>query len=235
MQFYLFKEACATKETGPDYPQIQKWKSGYDDDKADSYYSYYEASSKGSVFPDFTPDLDALVMYNRAKPTDIISSGLSIGLIISKKLKAIIEQFKFQSYRLYPTKIIHKKVELNEYYFMHIISDYYSDYLDFVNYKQSVFITAGIANDNPQNIILTSKQDYLNKAKELQNDFSVKKNTYRAIYAERICFNREFDKNLDFFIAPFGIDYYISQNLKNALVENGITGYEIQTTNRILA
>lgn len=232
MQYYIFKEACATKETGQEYPQIQKWKLGYNDDKADSYYSYYDASSKGSILPDFAPDLDALVMHNRSKQTDLISSGLSIGLIISKKLKIIFEQFKFPPHRFYTAKIIHKKIELNDYYFMHVVSDYYNDYLDFLDYDQSVFVTTGISGGEPKGITLNSKQDYLNKAQQLQKDFSEKK-VYRAIKAEKICFNAKFDKNLDCFIAPFGIEYYISQRLKAALFENGITGVEIQSTDRI--
>ena len=234
MQFYLFKESCATKETGPEYPQVQKWKTGYDDDKHDSYYSYYYASSKGRIFPDFIPDLDALVMQNRAKPTDLISSGLSIGFIISDKLKAIIQQFKFPPYRLYPVKILHKKVELDGYYFMHIISDYFHDYLEFVDYCQSTFSIAKIDRSNAKPISLTSKQDYLNKAKELQDDFSIRKSILRRIYAEKICFNKDFANGLDCFIAPFGIDYYISQDFKNVLIEDKITGCNIQATDRIL-
>ena len=233
MKFYLFKEACSTKEIGPNYPQIQKWKPGYKEDKPDSYYSYYEASSKGSNFPPFVPDLDGLVMCNSAKPTDIISSILSIGYIINEKTKIIIEQFKFPSYKLYPTKIIHKNLELKNYYLLHIASDN-KDYLDFIDYDRSIFITAGVARDHPQNIAITSKQQYLETSRKLQNDFSVNKSNYCTIFAEKICFNSEFDKNLDFFTAPFGVDNYISYNLKCALIENGITGCDIEATNRIL-
>jgi hypothetical protein len=232
MQYYLFTEACATKETGPISPQIQKWKPGYKDDKADSYYSYYDASDRGCTFPDFAPDMDALVMHGKAKPTDLVSSGLSIGFIISKKLKALFEQFNFPAHRFYPTKIIHKKTEVDEYFLMHIASKYYEDYLDFVDYSKSLFLIAGIAKSDPHHITLNSKRDYLDKANQLQNDALTKK-VFHSIYAEKICFNTNFDESLDCFKAPFGVRYYISQRLKDALIENNITGCYIHNDNLI--
>ncbi len=229
MQYYIFKEACATKETGPVYPQIQKWKPGYDDDRLNSYFSYYLASKQGE-FPDFTPDLDSLIMHGKAKPTDIVSSIISIGFVVSKKLKEVFEHFAFPPHRFYPAKLMHKNAGF-DYYFMHIISDY----TDFVDFGKSTFITCGFSNSDPQPITLTSKQDYINKAKQLQDDSFVKQLTYRSIQAKEIHFNGEFNKQIDFFqINRFDINFCISQRLKDAITENAITGCDIQPTNRII-
>lgn len=234
MQYYIFKEACDTKETGPVYPQIQKWKPGYDDDKTDSYYSYYEASCRGRTFPDFTPDMDALVIHNNAKVTDLVSSGISIGFVVSSRLKILFEQFKFPPHRFYPTKIKHKNDDLDGYYFMHIISNYYVDYLDAVDYGKSVFVISGISKDHPRPITLTSKLDYLEKSKQLQDDAKVNK-IFRSIRAEKIYFTSGFDKSLDCFVAPFGVSYFISQRLKDSLLENNVTGCDIQPSDLIFA
>lgn len=233
MQYYLFKEACATKETGPVYPQIQKWKPGYDDNKADSYYSYYEASSKGNIFPNFTPDMDALIMHGRAKPTDLLSSGLSIGFIVSQKLKVLFEQFKFPPHRFYPAKLIYKETEVAGYYFMHLISNYFEDYLNYINYSQSIFTITGIDGKSIQSISLESKQEYLATSKQLQEEALTKK-IFSSISAHNICFNPNFDKDLDCFSAPFGIEYYISERLRNMLLENLITGCDITPTDKLL-
>jgi hypothetical protein len=229
MQYYIFKGACATKETGPVYPQIQKWKPGYNDDKPDSYYSYYNAA-KGGIFPDFEPNLDSLLLHGKAKPTDFLSSGLSIGFIINKKLKTLFEQFTLPPHRFFSAKIIYKKEELNDYYLMHIVSDY----TDFIDYSKSTFITCGFFNSNPVPLILTSKQDFTRQSVELQNNFNTNTKDYRSIEATEIHLNQKFNKSLDFFkIGQVDINFYISQNLKDALLENNITGCDLQPAPQI--
>ena len=231
MQYYIFEPACATKATGPQYPQIQKWKPGYNYDDPKSYYSYYSASNKGSIIPDFAPNLDALILHNSAKPTDLLSSGLSIGYFVSKKLKQIFEQFKFPPHHYYPAEIIHKGARLGDYYFIHIVSNYFLDYLDDIDYEKSIFIKAGIDKTNPELIELYSKSDYLNKAKELQHNFSVKNLPLKSIFPQKIVFNEKFDKDLDYFSSPFRVEKNISDKLYQALVNNNITGYETRHNN----
>lgn len=230
MQYFILKEACATKETGPVYPQIQKWKPGYDDGKPDSFYSYWKAS-KGGEFPEFEPNMDSLIMHTRAKPTDMVSSGVSLGFVISEKLKSIFQDFQLPPHRYFPAKIIHKKVPLDGYYFMHIISNY----IDFVDYKKTTFFTCGFNNIDPMPIPITSKEDFIKKAEELQDDSFIKKLPYRSIHSNHICFNGDFDRNLDLFeIGRFNINFYISEKLKNALTENGITGCNIKPTEDLI-
>jgi hypothetical protein len=229
MQYYIFKEACDTKETGHEYPQIQKWKPGYDDDKPDSFYSYYLAAKAGG-FPDFTPDMDSLILHGRAKPTDLLSFATSVnGLMISEKLKTLFEQFSFPPHRFFPAKVIYKKTELDAHYFMHIVSDY----TDFVDYPKSSFITCASFNKDPQTITLTSKYNFLDKAKQLQDDsLNI---DHRYIKAKEIHLTPEFDKSLDFFeIGRFDINFYISQALKDAIIKNGITGCDIQPTDNLI-
>ena len=35
-------------------------------------------------------------------------------------------------------------------------------------------------------------------------------------------------------MAPFGIDYYISERLRNALLKNAITGCDVTSTDKLL-
>ncbi len=233
MQYFILKEAVATKETGPEYPQIQKWKPGYNDDKSDSIFSYWEASNRGQVFPHFEPNLDAMVLHGKAKPTDLISGGTSVGLLISQKLKNIFKEFNFPPHRFYPAIILHKNTALGPYYLMHMISKYFEDYLDFVEYGKSNFLIEAVDGRPIESIRLHSKQEYLDVSAKLQEQTS-KEKTFYAVSAHLIRFNNGFDKNLDCFRAPFGIDYYISQKLKNALVKDNITGFNITRANNII-
>ncbi|TWI93799.1 hypothetical protein JN11_04947 [Mucilaginibacter frigoritolerans] len=231
MQYYIFKESCATEETGPVYPQIQRWRSGYDDDKPDSFYSYY-LIAKGGAFPDFIPNMDSLLLHGKAKTTDLLSFATSVtGFMINKKLKMLFEQFVFPPHRFYQAKVIHKQVQINDYWFMHIISDY----TDFVDYPKSAFITSGFSNSEPKPITLMSKQDYINKAKQLQDNSFIKKLPYRSINAKKIHLNEKFNKDLDFFqINRFDINFYMSQELKDAIIRNGITGCDILPADNLI-
>ena len=116
---------------------------------------------------------------------------------------------------------------------MHIISNYYEDHLDFVDYQKSTFIIAGIGQSNAQPILLNSKQDYLEKSKQLQNNALISK-SYYSISAEKIYFNSNFDKKLSYFVAPFGVDSFVSKDLLDTLVKNNITGFEIKPTDKLL-
>ncbi len=227
MRYYIFKTACDTKETGHVYPQIQKWKLGYDEDHQNSYYSYYEKAKSGN-FPDFEPNLDSLVLQSNAKPTDLISSFISTGFIVNLKLKLLFEQFSFPPHRLFPAKILYRNEELDDYYFMHIISDY----TNFVDFKKSSFITCGFSRTNPRPITLNSYEDYLTKSAELQHDTFIKKLPYRVINAIEVHLNSDFNTELDFFeIGKFDTNAYISQRLKEALITNRITGYALEQIN----
>jgi len=116
---------------------------------------------------------------------------------------------------------------------MHLISNYFEDYLDYINYSQSTFTITGINGKSIQSITLESKQEYLEKSKQLQEEALIKK-IFVSISAHKICFNSNFDKDLDCFMAPFGIDYYISERLRNALLKNAITGCDVTSTDKLL-
>ncbi|WP_462268079.1 hypothetical protein [Mucilaginibacter sp.] len=231
-RYYLFNEACASVETGPEFPQIQRWKPGYDETKADSYDAYYKASNKGEHFPDFEPDLNTLILHSRAKFTDLISSGFSIGYIVSKQMKNVFEDFVFPPHRFYPVKISHKKKEPIEYFLIHLLSKHFEDYLDDIDYSRSSFYIADIALKPLQTIALTSKNNYLSKVIELQQR-AKSDDIFTSIQASTIYFTSNFDSTLDFFKAPFGINYFISERLKDALFEHCLTGFEVQSTGSI--
>jgi hypothetical protein len=229
MSYYTLEPACNTPETGPVFPQIQKLKPGYDDKKSDSIYSYLKKSI--SDFPDEAPDLDSFIMHGYAKPTDMVSNAITKpGFFIDKKVKSIFEKYNLIPHRFYPAKVIHKKKLLDNYFWVHMMADF-TDCIDYPN--SSFFIRRKFFTDTGDEIKIESLEDYFEKRKQLKLD---NPETYVTINAKRICwYPAFFNKKLDFFeIGPFDANFYISQRLRDALVENKITGCNIQPTDRII-
>lgn len=217
---------CNSKETGPVYPQIQKMSNGYDN-KADNSIKKLFRHSKS--FPDFKPNLDSFILETRSKQTDILSNALSgRGIIISSKVKSIFESVKTCPVRFYEASVIHKKELLNDYFWMHIISDY----TDFVDYKSSSFFIYQNFMINLGHIKVSSKEDLIEKEEKLKKD---NPHTTLSIWSEKIKMLPSFDLTLQLFrIGNFDSKIYIGDSLKNILMENKITGYKVESTNKIL-
>ncbi|HEY4194022.1 MAG TPA: DUF1629 domain-containing protein [Mucilaginibacter sp.] len=229
MKYYTFEPACDTKETGPVYPQIQKWKPGYDSNSATSFYSYLKKSK--DVFADFIPNLDGLIVNGRARPTDLVSSFTSGGFIVSEKLKLIFEKHNLAPHRFYPAKVIYKSKNLEGYFWMHVISNL----TDFIDYSDSAFVISKHFDPSPIPIKLISKENYLEKAKSLEDDYSKNNGSYLSIKSEKLKLDDRFDRKLDFFtIGNFDNRFYISQDLRDSIIENHITGCDIKPANHIM-
>ena len=226
--YYTFNFACNTLDTGKEFPQIQKMKIGYDFNTHDSVHALAKARNK---FPTFLPNLNAFLLHSNAKLTDLISSSFTTGtsgILISEKLKHIIEQHKIVSHNFYPATVIFKKEEFRNYYWMHIVSDITSN----VDYNKSTFYIYKDYSLNLGNTPIFSKEDLIQKREQLKQDNPSQTIT---IWADKICFNKTFDKSLDFFkIGMFDSDYYISERLSQILFDNKITGCDINIAQNLL-
>jgi hypothetical protein len=217
---------CNSKETGPVYPQIQKMSNGYDN-KADNSVKKLFRYSKS--FPDFKPNLDSFVLETKSKQTDILSNALSSkGIILNRKTKAIFESVKTCPIQFYEASVTHNNKLLDDYFWMHIVSDY----TDFVDYTNSTFFIYQNFMKNLGNIKILSKEDLTEKEEKLKRD---NPNTTLAIWSEKIKMLPSFDIKLQLFtIGKFDANLYIGQSLRNILMENKITGYKAENTNKIL-
>jgi len=217
---------CNSKETGPIYPQVQKMSSGYDN-KADN--SIKKLFRHWKSFPDFKPNLDSFVLEPKSKQTDILSNALSSrGIILNSKAKAIFESVKTCPIQFYEASVIHHRQLLDDYFWMHIVSDY----TDFVDYTNSTFFIYQNFMKNIGYIEVLSKEDLIEKEEKLKRD---NPNTTLAIWSEKIKMLSSFDMELQLFtIGKFDANLYIDQSLKNILIENKITGYRTENTNKII-
>lgn len=218
--YFIFKPATDTPETGPEYPQVQKMKPGYNYKAANSVH----ALSKYYVdFPDFQPDLDYFIVQPRAKLSDLLSvAPVTGGFLISDRLKAVLETCNLPPHRYYLASVMHKKDLYSTYHWMHIISNH-ADQVDYP--KSTFFIATNFFKIG--DIELSSKEDYLQKLQKLKAD----NESTVTIKATEVCFNNNFDRTLDLFkIGNFNADCFISSSLRQKIIDAKITGVQITNT-----
>lgn len=226
MNYYIFKPAVNTPETGPEYPQVQKMKPGYDYKAPNSVHAVSRSHDR---FPDFEPDMDYFILHSRAKLTDLLSvTPISGGLLVSERLKDLFEKFPMVAHHFYSAKIQHKKTLHENYFWMHILSDFTNQ----VNYPLSTFFIYQNYTHNIGYIEISSKEDYFTKKAKIKENNPGKTVT---IWAEKIQMNPEFDKNINLFeIGSFNSDCFISTELKEELIAQNITGCDIKLATNII-
>lgn len=224
MKYYIFKTAVNNLETGSVYPQIQKMSPGYN---YKAPYSVYALSKEYQHLPDFIPDLDYFELAGKAKLSDLLSTAMAYGgFLISEKLKNVFEKFTLPMHRFYSARVKYKNQFYN-YYWMHIICDL----TNAVDYKNSKFFIYHNYAHNLGYIDISSKAELEEKQKKLKADNPGKTIT---IWVEKIIFNNAFNEKIDLFkIGQFDSNYYISEQLKKAIIGASITGVNMQKAENI--
>lgn len=163
-----------------------------------------------------------VVLHKNAKMTDVLSNFQtnSSGLMVSKRLKEILDNFKLMKHKYYPVKI---KGHNEIYYWLHLSDMQLSYNLD---YNHSSFYQTKY-NSIQDEIILSSFNEYIILKEKFGSSFGMRLKETRL--------NEDSLKKLDLFkFIPFsGVDLFISENLKSALEENQILGLKFKKANQI--
>ena len=226
MKYYIIKDSLDPKIIGSDFPQVHKFIKGYNPEAPNAIFSL---SKYRTSFPDYTPDLDGIMLAGTAKKTDFVSSSFGLGFIMSKKAKEIMAQYNLCPHRFYPLGLYIRKVKHN-YYLLRTVFNY----SDFVNYKKSTFREHYLGSDKWYDpVIVDSKEDLLNKREKLEKE---KDSLMYTIWGDKIVMEDKFDKELDFFkISIVDSSTYISERLMMDIISNGLTGWEfLPATNLIV-
>ncbi len=173
------------------------------------------------------PALPMPIMHKSVKMTDFIGlvAMLPEYLIITEKfLDFLIPHFN-TSYQTW--KIGIKKGDINyEYYILHL--DYPKS--DFINYNKSIFKLFELIDGHEfkelnQEIKITSDIDYLDKCRNYG---------FGELQPTKIVLNTS-NQEIDFFrCAHNGMaGYYVSERLKQAILENGFTGIRFEEIEEI--
>jgi hypothetical protein len=182
----------------------------------------FSYGTHSTEFPDFMPDLSGIKLVRGAKLTDFLSGGFSNSMILSPRAKTVFEQFNLCPHRFYPMTI-HKNKQPNNYFMLH----YLSNFSDFVDYEKSTFVEEFYKIDGTKGnfVEVNSKEELFIKRKEVQEKFG---QSFYSVVGKKLVMNEAFcKKRLDFFqILVVTSGTYVSEQLKNAIEENGLTGLD---------
>ena len=131
---------------------------------------------------------------------------------ISDKLKLVLEKFKIApKYHFYETRLLYKEEKFKYWIFQFIASYRRLNKMQFVNFSQSIF------HANNENYVFNSYENWSDKKDEIYDECKEKLILKKVVLTE----------SFDFFpLIPISSDIIVSENLKQAIEENGIVGFE---------
>ncbi|WP_071149536.1 hypothetical protein [Bacteroides ndongoniae] len=226
MKYYIIKESINENIVGKDFPQVHKFIKGYNPDAPKALFSLYKYVES---FPDYMPELDGMMLAGYAKLTDFVSSSFSSQLfIISENGRKTLDQYNLCPHRFYPLGLYKRKVK-HDYFLLKTIL---ADYIDYVDFEKSSFIEYNIASKEKfGEVSVNSKEELFRKRDEVEKQGGV----CQTIWGNRIVMNSLFDKELDFFsISWIDSNDYVSERLKNAIEDNGLTGWEFTPATNLI-
>ena len=224
MKYYRLRHSLEKKELGH-YTQIQKttW-DGRPFDKGS-----FAMQLLFDPIP-IQPALPTLEFYKSAKMTSLIQMveiGLSLYLTINDTFLEFLKPYCNSPFQTWKIKATKKEVDYT--YYIFYLDEYKSD---FINYEKSTFelfeknySTISLN----QEIKVISDVDYLDKCREFIGLYGIP-----SIQPTKIVLNTK-NQEVDFFrCAHNGMaGYYVSERLKQAILDNGFTGMRFEEIEEI--
>ncbi|MGH2664398.1 imm11 family protein [Flavobacterium sp.] len=172
---------------------------------------------------DFEPITANAVLYARSKPTDLISvvgMGFTLKLLVSTKLKEILERNRNTGLQFFKAPIIHNEQSIDDYW----ILNFFEKSMEAINYELSdIYITHNSIR-KIEKLELKSYNEFL-KAKD-----NIDKEGYpKGILIEK--FKIKGNIHTDFLLltdVKGGAKYIVSENLKQEIEDANCTGIEFQ-------
>jgi len=210
--YFILEPKIDSEETGRQYPAIES-------------YENYDFKSKNSVhqidrdeFPSFIPDI-RFKLANGAKLCDLMSQATisANGLIVSDKLKLILESLNTIPFKVYPFKLEAEGIFYN-YNWIHYVWNSNIDYVDFPNTEFNITEFGEII----EPVSIRSYSDLLEKQTKL--------GFIKMIYGNCISLKR---LEFDLFTVPINGGLIISEKVKNLIEQSSLTGINIRINDRI--
>jgi hypothetical protein len=220
MKYYIFNHQVDTDEVGHVEGHLNGiGKKEYDEDSPNSWYKV--PRSYDYRFPPDNLDLDYLSVDRKAKMTDVLSLfNNACGFVLSDKFKQILDRMNLPPHRYYPAIIEHKKKFYHNYFYLHIVWDYFQ----FLKFDESVFeIWENYGfKYTPKKFLgvvkIDSEEEYYKILVEYQEIHPM-----NNIISKSLVFKKDF--NYDLFPLIF---FHCSERLYEAIKSEGITGLDIQ-------
>jgi hypothetical protein len=176
---------------------------------------------------EFEPYLLDIELFDNSKIADLIESGGQVSnmLIVSRKLKEILEKNRKGGMQFFNINILHKKAIHNDYWILNM----HEFNLEFINfegchiYHEKKCVDYDIS-FKTENIIVNLKSyaEFLAYREKTQEEMEI-------IKIEKLALS---GVNEDFFMLKYvngGIGYYVSEKLKQEIEDSGCTGIEFMS------
>ncbi len=193
------------KEVGTTFPQIQDLRSAIDIwDPKNLYFSY-----RGYI--DETVYIPELILHQQAKATDLVSSAILTNyLIISDKLKRILEQHKLTGIQFAPVTVITKDGNLKYW----VVNPYEFGY-EHIDFENSEVIKAGTGGGSLGTLEIKSDKGF-EVAKE-----SI---TGGSVWIRRLVLKSEISSDLFYIDKSEEGNFFASARLKDSIEASRCTG-----------
>lgn len=212
MQYYILKNSNEKKVIGSQYPQIQEAGGAIRRNASDSIYRVPSGS-----FPDFTPNLNYLILHPKAKLTDVLSAAhISNGFIVNQKVKDIFDEFNLIDHEYYPALISHNGTLYNNYFWFCPIGDL----INLIDFNKTEFYKTNFFGQR-----LTTKKNSFSNFREF-NEYKKTLSRKEKIASETIYFNSEILDFSLFKITSINHKIFISKDLYASLHSNKIEGFD---------
>ena len=172
---------------------------------------------------DFTPIVSNPVLYAKSKRTDLIKwvgVGFGLKLLISGKLKMILEQYGKQVFQRFQCSVFHKGIEYKDYWIMNA----FEVNNEFIDYSKSDVFLIKQPRRKVRELNVENYSDFqreMKQVKEMGYPFNVS--------IKRFSLSENIEK--DFFLLrriEGGVGYFVSERLKQEIEQAGCTGIEFQ-------
>lgn len=223
MKYYQIKHSLQKKDFGNSYPQSQDSINNTD------VLLWEEPRHINNWFGkkiNFEPILSYPILNKKARVTDLINSVIySSSLVISSKLKSILEKYTEEGVQYFKNTILHNDKEYTDYWLLHPYQ-FNHEYIDFQN---SIIDYKKKADDYKvsykTNLILLS----VNTISEFEEYLEMARKKLEVITIQKL-FLKEDIINKDFFVLryAFGGMFFVSEKLKQEIENAGCTGIEFK-------
>lgn len=214
MEFYIINSSANKKVLG-NYPQIIGEKHNchvWDDEKFIDKLEFKKIQ--------FKPITSNAILHSRSNITDLInisSIGFGRKLLVSDKLKSIIDFHNKDSLNFYESNLIQNGKEINNYWLTHPIKSS----INFIDFRKSKVFLIKNYSDIIDELKINCFEEFMNEKAKFEYPFS--------LIIKKI--NIKKNINDDFFILTNisgGIKYVVSKKVKNEIQNKNCTGIEFQ-------
>lgn len=217
MRFYIIHNSINKKILGH-YPQVKGIKQNCDIWNEPKFIEYIQFEEI-----DFIPITANAILSPKSKLTDLISvtgMGFTRKLLISKKLKIILEKSRETGLQFFKSDLIHKDNFIEGYWILNI----YKVDMQFIDYSKSDIYKTEYTVNKTEKIFMNTYSEFLN----IRNQ--INKQGYPSdILIENFNLNQNVTE--DFFALQNvmgGVNYIVSEKLKKEIEDAKCTGIEFQ-------